>query len=157
MRGLTMNKIFKNFDNDKIENVSDYVSGKLDEIDNCKVFVGTDSQVYGNYTSYAVAICMYNPGNGAHIIYSKEKDYKKKDRLVDRLWEEVVRTVEVANFLRENINDIDINTHFDVNPREEFRSNQIYKAAIGYANGANFDFEVKPESWAATCAADRIC
>lgn len=148
---------FKHFDGSKIENVDEYVKSKIDEVDDCEVFVGTDSQVYRDYTAYAVAICMYNPGNGAHIIYSKEKVYEKKERLADRLWEEVIRTVKVADFLRENIKNIDINTHFDVNPDEEFRSNQVYKAAIGYATGANFDFEVKPESWAATCAADRIC
>lgn len=148
---------FRNFDGEEIEDLDKYVSNKVSEIDGCKVFVGTDSQVYRDYTSYAVAVCMYNPGYGAHIIYAKEKDYEKKDRLADRLWEEVVRTVEVADFLRENIQDLEINTHFDVNPKEKFKSHQVYKAAIGYANGANFDFETKPDSWAATCAADRMC
>lgn len=150
-------KKFKDFQGNRIDNLVDYVSNHIAGIGNPKLIVGTDSQEYHGYITYATAICMYNVGNGAHIIYAREKVMEPKYDLTSRLWAEVERTIDIAHHLRENISDIDIDTHFDVNPSDEFKSNIVYKAATGYANGAGFNFTVKPDSYAATCAADRLC
>lgn len=148
---------FKDFDGRKIEDVANYVRSHINGIDECRILVGSDSQVYRTYTTYAVAICMYNVGNGAHIIYSREKDEGIEKDLASRLWGEVERTINVADYLRTRVIGVEIDTHFDVNPSDQFASNIIYKAAIGYANGAGFNFNVKPNSFAATCAADKLC
>ncbi len=150
---------FKKFNGKPVGELSKYVRKKVFELDNedYRVVVGTDSQVYKNHTLYAVAVCIYDIGSGCHVVYSKEKDYEKKERLSDRLWGEVVRTVEVADYLRDKIKKISVSTHFDVNEDENFKSNIIYDAATGYAEGAGFEWRGKPNSWAATCAADRFC
>lgn len=150
---------FKKFNGKPVDDLSSYVKNKVEDFDNSnyKVVVGTDSQVYRDYTLYAVAVCLYDIGNGCHVIYSKEKVYNQKERISDRLWGEVVRTVDVADYLRCEIAKINIFTHFDVNNNSKFKSSQIYDAATGYAEGAGFEWRGKPESWAATCAADRLC
>lgn len=150
---------FKKFNGKTVDDLSNYLRKKIKKLndDSYKVVVGTDSQVYRDYTLYAVAVCLYDIGNGCHVVYSKEKVYDQKERLSDRLWGEVVRTVEVADYLRSEIAKIDVLTHFDVNNNSKFKSNQIYDAATGYAEGAGFEWKGKPESWAATCAADRLC
>lgn len=148
---------FKNFNGERIDNLAAYVRDHVRGINEKRIFVGSDSQVYRDHTMYAVAVCMYNVGNGAHVVYAREKVFEQTLDLHTRLWKEVERTVEVADHLRNGVSDVEIDTHFDVNPDDQFASHIVYQAAIGYAKGAGFNFNVKPNSFAATCAADRLC
>jgi len=153
------NKDFKKINGKEIKDIANYINSYIkNSSDKIKVVVGTDSQVYKNYTAYAIAVCLYHEGNGGHVLYSKEKIFDKEEVLSNRLWKEVKRTVGVADYIRNNISvKNEVETHFDINPNEQFDSNSIYKAATGFAVGAGFNFIVKPHSYAATCVADRFC
>lgn len=151
---MLINK-FRNFQGEKIDDVVGYVQDFIGTNPTCEIYVGADSQNYNTKTNYAVAICMYIRGRGAHIIYAKET-LPVVPNLFNRLWGEVERTILIASELRKHIG-CPVDTHFDVNPNEIHRSNIVYRAAVGYAQGAGFPFKVKPYSFAASVAADKLC
>jgi len=154
-----MERSFVDFNGDKIEDVEEYVDDFIDHAEGeVNVYVGTDSQVHSNYTRYVTVVVMHTDDRGgAHVVYHKNDEYRKEKEIFNRLWQEVVATVEVANNLRANSSTVDnIITHFDINPDERHKSHVTYKAARGFAENAGFPFYTKPNSWAATCAADRL-
>lgn len=149
--------MFRDFYGTEIEDIVEYSKKYVASMPNQSLFVGCDSQVRGDVTVYATVICFYNEGKGAHVVYQKEKE-NRNTHLFSRLWAEVERTINLAATLRDRLpRGIMIDTHFDINPNEQYRSNIVYRAAVGYAQGAGFMFKVKPQAWAATCAADRLC
>jgi len=150
-------RIFRDFDGREVEDLGKHVEEFIQNTDgDTDVYVGTDSQVHSSYTRYVTVVCLHDSQyGGAHVVYHGHNIHRPEKDLFNRLWEEVVATVEVANRIR-NETHIDVNTHFDINPREQYRSHVTYKAARGFAESAGFDFCVKPEAWAATCAADRL-
>lgn len=146
---------FKHYNGKVIEDFLSYSKSYIQSKSNIKTYVGTDSQVKGGNIIYVSCIAFHDVGNGAHIIYSKDKVKRRYVNLHDRLLKEVERTVFVANELRNvNINAI---THFDINPDDAHKSYIVYRAASGWATGAGFKFIAKPNSWAASCAADSLC
>lgn len=149
-----MNRTFQNFDGGVVENPIKYVKDYINQ--NSEVFVGTDSQVYADHTTYVTAVCMYDGDRGAHVIYSRNKVYRDERELFNRLWEEAEATITVAGELSEEIGIRKVVMHFDINPDEQYRSNVAHDAAVGLAKSAGFSFNVKPEAWAATCAADHL-
>ena len=151
-----MNRQFQNFDGEQIDDVADYVRDYTGDDSEFEVYVGTDSQVYSDHTKFVTAICMYDGDRGAHVIYHSDKIYRSERELFNRLWEEAQATMEVAGRLSERLGHSRVITHFDINPSEKFRSNVAHKAAVGLAESAGFRFSVKPEAWAATCAADHL-
>jgi len=151
-----MEKDFQDFDGNKIPNVVDYVKQYTGDDSDFEIYVGTDSQVYGNYTKFVTAICMYDGDRGAHVIYHPNKIYRDERELFNRLWEEAQMTMEIAGQLTEKLGRSQVITHFDVNPSDKYRSNVVHKATVGLAESGGFRFSVKPNAWAATCAADHL-
>ena len=151
-----MKRQFQNFNGDEIDDVAEYVREYTKGNSDFEVCVGTDSQVYASHTKFVTAICMYDGDRGAHVIYHSERMYRDERELFNRLWEEAEATMEVAGKLSERLGRNRIVMHFDINPSEQYRSNIAHKAAVGLAESTGFDFNVKPEAWAATCAADHL-
>jgi predicted RNase H-related nuclease YkuK (DUF458 family) len=44
--------------------------------------------------------------------------------------------------------------HLDINPNPKFKSNAALKEALAYVKGMGLQAKVKPEAFAASCAAD---
>lgn len=151
-----MEKTFQKFGGEKIENPIEYVKEFTEDSEEFEVVVGTDSQVYSNYTKFVTTICMYDGDRGAHVIYHSNNIYRSERELFNRLWEETEATMEVAGHLSSELGTARVVTHFDINPSDEYRSNVAHKAAVGLAESAGFSFNVKPEAWAASCAADHL-
>lgn len=143
-----------------IEDVPNYVSQWLNKHPDSEVYIGCDSQEIGDKVNYVTTICLYEIGKGAHIIYSKEIEPrpKKGDPMANmhpKLWSEVVRSVNVA----ETLKDINakITVHVDYNSKQSEKSNQLYEAGIGYAKSMGYEAVGKPDAWAASSAADNYC
>jgi predicted RNase H-related nuclease YkuK (DUF458 family) len=49
-----------------------------------------------------------------------------------------------------------VEIHVDINPRDKFKSNVAYKAAMGILTGSGFSTKAKNKSFAASCAADYL-
>ena len=74
-----------------------------------------------------------------------------------RLMNEVYKVSDLYLKLAEIMPDYDIQVHLDINPDEKHGSNCVVQQAIGYIRGTcNVIPFVKPDAFAASCAADRL-
>lgn len=151
-------KNFQNRNGIKIENVLEYVKRWLDDHKQSNIYIGCDSQETNNRITYVTTICLYENGRGAHVIYKKEyepKENKTRTNMYTRLWNEVTKSIDVANVLK--CLNKPITVHVDYNSKQNEKSNQLYEAGIGYAKSMGYDAVGKPEAWAASNCADNYC
>lgn len=162
---------FKTTRGEYIDDVIGYIKDRIhtDELhSDYKIYIGCDSLPTKQRTAtYATIILVYRVGKGAQIIYSRDNKIKvygdtKKDRMKNRLWEEIYRVADLATLISNsdllNVSKIvDFQVHIDINPKEEFASNTIYKDAVGYLTGMGFDVYTKPDAMAASFVSDAIC
>ena len=130
-----------------------------------KLYLGCDSErlIYQNrwHADYILAAVVHMNGNhGCRIFGSmvREPDYdQRKDRPQMRLMNEVYKVSDLYLKLADIMPDYDIQVHLDINPDEKHGSNCVVQQAIGYIRGTcNVIPFVKPDAFAASCAADRL-
>lgn len=123
-----------------------------------KVCIGTDSQVHGSQTNFATVIVFVREKKGAFMFVSKTSTNKEMS-LKERMITEVARSVEVAYSLCDLLDkhDIELEVHADINTDPEFKSNSALKQAMGYILGMGFVFKAKPDAYASSSAADKMC
>ena len=118
--------------------------------------VGSDSHNLGPHTIYATTVVVRYPGNGAHVVYRRDRGPKVTD-LWTRLWGEVERSLAVARHLREEgrlpVRRIDM----DLNSDERFGSNRLHAAAVGYIRSHGYEPRTKPDVLIASWAANVLC
>ncbi len=127
-----------------------------------KVCIGTDSQVYGRRTDYATVILFHRKGRGGYMYIntaSSENRMERKRMLKERLLTESVRSIEIAYHLCELFDkyDVDLEVHADINTNPRFKSNDSLSEAMGYILGMGFTFKAKPEAYAASYCANKVC
>ena len=119
-----------------------------------RIYVGCDSHVKGEHTTYVSTVVIHVGNSGCHVLYKKEKVDPIRD-LFRKLWGEVERTVEVTMYLREN--GINIHTiDLDLNHQEEHASNKVVNAAMGYVKSLGIKVRIKPDILPAIAAADNL-
>ena len=64
------------------------------------------------------------------------------------------KAIEVARMIREELPDIKIEVHCDINSDEKFPSSRLNQSARGYVDGCGFVYKSKPNAWAASGCAD---
>ena len=144
-----------------IDDLKQYVTDWIKDKSDIKVYVGCDSQVHGKSICYAVSVCMYEKGKGAHIISKRTTETKTNNvsRKWEpgtnsvRLWEEVNKSITVADEI--NGIGVPIVIHVDYNSNPDELSNELYDSGIGYAMSKGYEAAGKPEAWAASKAADK--
>jgi uncharacterized protein len=151
---------FVNRKEEPIHDVRDYVVDWLIKHPNSEVHIGCDSQEVSRKINFVTTICLYEIGRGAHVIHLKEFEEKPKSgkqiaNMYTKLWSEVVRSVNVADYLGDIGTKITI--HLDYNSNPIGKSNQLYDAGIGYAKSKGYDAVGKPDAWASTSCADKLC
>jgi uncharacterized protein len=137
---------------DVVEYIKDYISTK-EEI---QILIGSDSQCYGNKkTVYGVVIALYTPGKGAHVLCTRDTVPMERN-LNSRLMTEVWKSIEMAEYLRENgiqkAEYIDI----DLNPDRKYKSNSSLRQAIGFVEGMGYNARWKHEGAIITYAANHL-
>jgi predicted RNase H-related nuclease YkuK (DUF458 family) len=151
----------------KIEDLKQYVTEQLNSerasrVDSIKISVGTDSKFHPRGRGWSVSyvnIIAFRFGNtGTHLI--ARKDRRSGDgrlSLFDRLWTEVQMTVNLALWMREELG-LEVEIHFDINPKKDYGSNVVYQSAKGFGESFGFKVECKPSgaSAAASVAADHL-
>lgn len=156
-----MNYTWKKVKGPEIEDLAGYIKEYISRYPGeYEIFVGTDSQrLRKRFTVlYAMVICMYRKGKGAHIIYSKYKRTDIRDKYT-RLRTEVAYSLEIANYLTTNdvLLDPSIMTiHIDLSPHVKNDSNKLYKEAMGWVQGMGYNCAAKPDAPAASYAADHV-
>ena len=114
------------------------------------VHVGTDSLQTGRYTQFVTVVVILNPPKGGRVAYVREV-VPRISSLRQRLTKEVWMSVELAMQLPEQP---ELTIHIDANPDERHMSQKYLQSLVGMVVGQNFKALYKPDSWAATHAAD---
>lgn len=119
-----------------------------------RIYVGCDSHVKGEFTTYVSTVVIHVGNTGCHVLYKKEKVEPIRD-MWRKLWGEVERSVEVTQYLRDN--GINIHTiDLDLNHQEQHASNKVVNAAIGYVKSLGIKVRIKPDILPAIAAADNL-
>lgn len=145
----------------KLNEIAQY----LDTIDaKSGLYLGVDSvkfkkrgKWYATYT--AVAVVHINNHHGCKVFAQSvtEPDYdSQKNKPQMRLLNEAMKVSELYNELAPMLIGRDVEIHLDLSPNPKHGSNAVMDQAVGYVRGVTgLDPKVKPDSWAATHAADR--
>ena len=150
-----MDKYFRTEDGIRV-NIVEHTLEQLDKWPNLKVYIATDSQDQGGYTTYATCI-VYRYGNrGAHYIYFKEKIDRIRD-MYTRLYGEAERTLEAARMIDSEIPIAFEALEFDYNTIPKWASNKLVSSIGGWIKGLNYKVEFKGPNMIASKAADHVC
>ena len=131
---------------------------------NSAVYIGADSVKFKKkgqwYARYNVAFIVHiGSAHGGKIFHFTEieRDYdSKKDKPRMRLMNEVYKAVGTYMEFAEQLEDLPVEIHIDVNSDEKHNSSIVLREALGYVKGmTGLDARAKPDGWAASHAGDR--
>jgi predicted RNase H-related nuclease YkuK (DUF458 family) len=79
--------------------------------------------------------------------------------LKERMLLEVAKSIEIAYELCGLFTQyhVDMEVHADINTNPNFQSNVALRDAMGYILGMGFTFKAKPNAFASSCCADKMC
>ena len=137
---------------DIVEYIREYVSTR----ENVEILIGSDSQCYGNKkTIYGVVIALYTQGKGAHVLCTRESvamEYNTPVRLLNEVW----KSIEIAEFLKENGLPKPTWIDIDLNPDPRYKSNSVLRQAVGLVEGMGYKVRYKSMDPMITYAADHL-
>ncbi|WP_276504429.1 ribonuclease H-like YkuK family protein [Terrimonas pollutisoli] len=139
------------------EEVSNVLMREREAGHELKVCIGTDSQVKGKITEFAIVIVFIRKGNGG-FMYIHNEISKQKMSIKQRMLMEAGKSVEVAFELCKIFSrfSVDMEVHADINTNPNFKSNDALKEAMGYIVGMGFAFKAKPEAFASSSCANKV-
>ena len=133
------------------EPITDIVQWVKESTENGQVIhVGTDSLQTGRWTQFVTVVVVLNPPKGGRVAYQRDIT-PRISSLRARLSREVWMSVELAMALPEQP---EMTVHIDANPSEKHMSSKYLQELVGMVVGQGFKALWKPDSWAATHAAD---
>ena len=123
-----------------------------------KVCIGSDSQIRGGTVEFATVIVFLREKKGGFMYIHNSKSTNKMT-LRERMIIEVSKSVEIAYALCDLLDkyDIELEVHADINTDPHFKSNVALKEAMGYILGMGFVFKAKPDAFASSACADKVC
>ena len=125
---------------------------------NGSVYVGCDSQIYGDKCTFSTVICLHGANNqkGGYYFFKRQKT-KRNDypNMVIRLLKEVELSIAIGYKILENNPSADIEIHIDANSKKDQPTGRFADMLMGYAKGAGFRCKIKPEAWASNSIADK--
>ena len=142
------------YDTEELDLVS-YVKDWLVDKSDIEILIGCDSQNFSDKTIYAIVVALYTKGKGAHVLYRRWKTAKEWTRSV-RLLNEVWFAIEVAEYLKENGLPKPKWIDIDINPDPKFKSNEVFRQAVGLVEGMGYKVRYKSLGPIATYAADHL-
>jgi len=123
-----------------------------------KVCIGTDSQVRGKKIEFATVIVFLREGRGGFMFVSNYH-VRTKMSLKERMLHEVSKSIEIAYELCALLDQfkVDLEVHADINTNPQFKSNPALSEAMGYILSMGFQFKAKPDAFASSSCADKMC
>ncbi len=142
------------YDGEKV-NLVTYVKDWLEVKPNAEILIGCDSQNTAVKTVYAIVVALYDTGKGAHVLYNKwkaDKEWSRSTRLLNEVW----FAIELAEKMKEaglpKAKWIDI----DINPDPKYKSNEVFRQAVGLVEGMGYKVRYKTLGPIATYCADHL-
>jgi predicted RNase H-related nuclease YkuK (DUF458 family) len=118
------------------------------------VHLGTDSMQLARHTRFVTVVAILTPGRGGRAIWTRESRPRIAS-LRERLLREVWLSVELGLKL-EPVVPGPLHVHIDANPIAQHKSSAYVQELVGLVVSQGFRAVNKPESWAASRAADRL-
>lgn len=140
------------------EAVENTIQHELSKGSELKICIGTDSQVRGKKIGFATVIVFLRQGKGGFMFINSEVVTAKMS-IRERMIQEVGKSVGLAYELSPlwDKYDIDLEIHADINTDANFKSNVAFKEAMGYIKGMGYEFKAKPNAFASSSCADKVC
>lgn len=149
-------KKFRTLYGTPIEDVIQYIKEYISTRDNIEILIGSDSQCYSNKkTVYGVVIALYTKGKGAHVLCTREVEPMERNT-PNRLLSEVWRSIEIAEFLKENGLPKPQWIDIDLNPDPKYMSNSVLRQAVGMVEGMGYKVRYKQLGALMTYAANHL-
>lgn len=122
------------------------------------VVLGSDSQVYADRVDFVSAIIVHRRGEGGIYFWQRNRETKKKYVLRDRMYQEAVLSMNLANefmeqFKIEGIIKFNLEIHVDVSQTGKTR--EVINEVVGMIRGSGFVVRTKPEAFGAASVADK--
>jgi len=123
-----------------------------------KVCIGSDSQVKGDDVDFATVIVFLREKKGGFMFISNS-NMRNTMSLKERMIMEVAKSVQVAYSICDLLDrhNVELEVHADINTDPHFQSNAALKEAMGYILGMGFVFKAKPDAFASSSCADKVC
>ncbi len=129
-----------------------------DDTRSYKVTIGTDSMLYSDRRAdFVTAVVVHRVGNGGRYFW-RRASFGNFYTLRDRILKEVLVSLDFAKLIIEELRRtgntaFDLEIHVDVGENGETR--QMIQELVGMIRANNFEAKTKPQSYAASCVADR--
>jgi predicted RNase H-related nuclease YkuK (DUF458 family) len=118
------------------------------------VHLGTDSLQLARHTRFVTVVAILTPGRGGRAIWTRVVVPRIRS-LRERLLREVWLSVELGLKLSPVVPG-PLHVHIDANPIARHKSSAYVQELVGLVVSQGFRAVIKPESWAASRAADRL-
>jgi predicted RNase H-related nuclease YkuK (DUF458 family) len=132
-----------------------YINEYMEQHPDTEIMIGCDSQNYAESTIYAVVVALYKKGKGAHLLYRRwktSKEYTRSTRLLTEVW----NAIETAELMRGSGLPKPIWIDVDLNPDQRYKSNEVFRQAIGMVEGMGYKVRYKSMGPMVTYAADHL-
>ena len=118
------------------------------------VHIGTDSLQSGRFTQFVTVVVVLTPRKGGRVAYRREiapRITSLRERLLKEVWKSVDLGLQFTSIVPG-----DLTVHIDANPVVAHTSSAYVQELVGLVVGQGFKALIKPESWAASHAADHV-
>ena len=149
-------KKFKTLYGTPILNPIEYIREYISKRENVEILIGSDSQCYNNKkTIFGVVVALYTKGKGAHVLCTRETlpmEHDTPSRLLGEVW----KSLEMAEFLKENGLPKPTWIDIDLNPDPKYKSNSVLRQAVGMVEGMGYKVRYKHVGALMTYAANHL-
>jgi predicted RNase H-related nuclease YkuK (DUF458 family) len=118
------------------------------------VHVGTDSLQSGRQTQFVTVVVILTPGKGGRVAYRRQvvpRITSLRERLLTEVWKSVELGLQFSPVVAG-----ELTVHIDANPVVAHKSSAYVQELVGLVVGQGFKALIKPQSWAASHAADHV-
>lgn len=136
----------------KIPDIVEFV--REESRDGQAVHVGTDSLQTSRFTQFVTVVVILTPRKGGRVAYRREvvpRITSLRERLLREVWKSVDLGLQFSPVVKG-----DLSVHIDANPVVQHKSSAYVQELVSLVVGQGFRALIKPESWAATHAADHV-
>ena len=124
-----------------------------------KIVIGSDSEA-SKFSTIITAVTIWRIGNGAIHFWTKSEE-KKFGSMRDRIWQEAISSIMLAQEFRSCLRDALNNDlswegdeiHVDIGPNGPTK--ELIDSVVGMIKGYNFEPVIKPYAFGASIVADR--
>ena len=143
--------------NRSLKEITSFIGEKPDRF--YKIIIGSDSEAR-KLASIVTAITIWRVGNGAIHFWTKSEE-KKFGSMRDRIWQEAISSIMLAQEFRSRLGDALGNDFFwdgneiHVDIGANGPTKELIDSVVGMIKGYNFTPVIKPYSFGASIVADR--